>query len=245
MDKITEQRKQLIQNAVTEYVNGSSSISVCKKYGIGKKTLSKNIKESGNSIRGRAEAAALQYNVSHATQDVDGNWVKICRECKKEKSVLLFKKAPDYADGRVPVCNECRNVGRRLWDNERYANDPEYRERCIANSNKRYHSNPEPMKILHRKTKYNITTEEFLEKLNNQNHKCGACETDTPGVKGKTWCIDHDHSCCDDKKKTCGKCVRGILCHQCNFILGLAKDNKYTLLGLINYLDKYPKINPI
>lgn len=28
--------------------------------------------------------------------------------------------------------------------------------------------------------------------------------------------VDHDHKCCPRRKKTCGKCVRKILCHACN-----------------------------
>ena len=49
--------------------------------------------------------------------------------------------------------------------------------------------------------------------------------------------IDHDHTCCPTKK-TCGKCIRGLLCNNCNHLLGLAKDSKAILLAAVEYLDE-------
>jgi predicted Zn-ribbon and HTH transcriptional regulator len=49
--------------------------------------------------------------------------------------------------------------------------------------------------------------------------------------------IDHDHRCCPTIK-TCGKCVRGILCSNCNTSAGLQGDSSSNLRALADYLDK-------
>ena len=49
------------------------------------------------------------------------------------------------------------------------------------------------------------------------------------GKKEKTLFFDHDH--------TTGK-FRGWICMRCNFALGMVKDNKETLLALVEYLKK-------
>lgn len=59
--------------------------------------------------------------------------------------------------------------------------------------------------------------------------------------------VDHDHSCCPDKSLgvTCGKCVRGILCNNCNTILGVAKDDIESLEAMIAYLRSYPRLGEL
>lgn len=47
--------------------------------------------------------------------------------------------------------------------------------------------------------------------------------------------IDHDHSCC--ARKSCGACVRGLLCRACNLAAGHAQDNPDRLRSLAAYLE--------
>lgn len=83
---------------------------------------------------------------------------------------------------------------------------------------------------------YNITLEEYEEKLREQNSRCAICDIHHDDVKNKRLryfklCVDHDHNT--------GK-TRGLLCPHCNLMLGQANDNIERLQEAIEYL-KYHK----
>ena len=77
------------------------------------------------------------------------------------------------------------------------------------------------------KTKYNITYDEFINMLNEQNNKCTICDKEFKSIR--VTFIDHDH--------TNGK-VRGLLCPKCNNLLGSCLDNISILKSAILYLEK-------
>ena len=83
---------------------------------------------------------------------------------------------------------------------------------------------------LYRYKDYGITLELFNFMLEKQNGVCAICKN-----AFKRPYIDHDHKC-RPGGKSCGRCVRGILCFSCNTFLGHAKDNKETLRAAIAYL---------
>lgn len=84
--------------------------------------------------------------------------------------------------------------------------------------------------------KYNLTKERWWEIFAAQGYAClcGATEVSSRGG----WHVDHDHSCCS-KGGSCGSCVRGILCGNCNLTLGNAKDSPATLTALADYLTRW------
>ena len=78
--------------------------------------------------------------------------------------------------------------------------------------------------------RHNITKEYYDILLNKHIGKCWICK------QGNAVHIDHDHSCCSGGW-SCGSCVRGLLCSNCNTAIGLLKDNTDLLLEAIKYLN--------
>jgi hypothetical protein len=70
----------------------------------------------------------------------------------------------------------------------------------------------------HKLSRYRLTQEDFDRLLEIQGGACAMCHE--PFGKGRQICIDHDHDCCNAEKRSCGKCIRGLLCLSCNTALG-------------------------
>ena len=77
------------------------------------------------------------------------------------------------------------------------------------------------------KKNYNLSWEQYQEMLTNQCHVCKICgQPETKKNHGLS--VDHCH--------TANK-IRGLLCGNCNSILGHANDSKEVLLKCIAYLE--------
>ena len=85
---------------------------------------------------------------------------------------------------------------------------------------------------------FNLSVEKHQAMLTEQANACAICR----GHFVETPTVDHDHACCDGRK-TCGKCVRGLLCRKCNAALGDFKDNIQTLLNAVEYLRRFSNVN--
>lgn len=124
------------------------------------------------------------------------------------------------------LCPGCRNW---LPDNEFVAGTSKdglsvYCSACRANS---------------RLAKYGITQEIYDEMLHNQGGVCAICK----GPHGKRkFHVDHDHDCCPPNR-SCGKCIRGLLCSNCNTAIGLLKDDEKLLRAAITYLAHNRKVS--
>ena len=135
---------------------------------------------------------------------------KLCTKCSAWKQPGDFARSNSRVDGFEPWCRECK------------------KEDGLT-------SQQRAMK--RREARFNITHEQFLAMLEMQGNGCAICRTQEPGGHG--WCIDHDHACCDTPSKSCGKCVRAVLCTRCNSALGLVLENKETLRAMARYIDAH------
>jgi hypothetical protein len=81
------------------------------------------------------------------------------------------------------------------------------------------------------KRTYSLSTERLVDMLSKPCEVCGSSENLT---------IDHNHQCCN-ARFSCGKCVRGTLCQNCNRSIGQAKESPAILRLLAEYIDRYNK----
>ena len=101
-------------------------------------------------------------------------------------------------------------------------------EKIVERSKQWYFNNKERLIEYYLEKKYDITLEQYNELLIKQDFCCAICGKHVSKCK-KRLAVDHDHITGE---------VRGLLCMQCNIILGNANDDVEILLEAINYLNK-------
>lgn len=163
---------------------------------------------------------------------------KTCSKCQTEKSIEDFFKDRSKRGGRGSFCKLCAVVnGREYYQKnaehlnnrrkERQSLDPEkhraYFQRHYKANKDRYRNNA-------RNRRYSLTSEKIAEMLAEQDNKCAICREEFTGTPR----VDHDHNCCP--KTSCGKCVRGLLCNQCNAGIGMLKDSQDIILRAAEYV---------
>jgi hypothetical protein len=79
-----------------------------------------------------------------------------------------------------------------------------------------------------------MTRETFTRLLAEQGNACGMCHE--VFTERSVIFVDHDHRCCPEKR-SCGRCVRGLLCLRCNTGLGYV-EGMYDMARA--YLDAPP-----
>lgn len=80
---------------------------------------------------------------------------------------------------------------------------------------------------------YNLNDTTYRAILLAQNNVCAICE----GPFDSAPHVDHDHLCCPGPK-SCGRCIRGLLCKLCNHAIGLFVDDPDILYAAARYLTR-------
>lgn len=91
--------------------------------------------------------------------------------------------------------------------------------------------------------RYNLSTVSYEQMLADQNGSCAIC-LKTPEENGKRLAIDHDHTCCAGSK-SCGSCVRALLCTKCNMAIGAFNDDVNLLAAAHLYLAMWQGRKPL
>lgn len=158
---------------------------------------------------------------------------KYCNMCKELLPIDRYTATGKARPGLRSMCNECRykqNAASRARNTARMNIDPVMRATRKNSTLKRM---------------YNITLDEFCDILYTQQRgicgfpPCGRQAPDREEIlssAGRTWHVDHDHRCCSTKD-TCGKCIRGILCPNCNKLLASFWENEDNRRVAFSYLD--------
>lgn len=146
----------------------------------------------------------------------------------------------------TPEQREKRLTYARAW----YAAHPDYNKsegrRTAHREYKRRVAREKPeetrakARIVKLKSTYNLSLERFEAMRAAQGDVCAVCgQPETAVIKGAPLLlsVDHDHSCCPGKK-SCGKCIRGLLCFRCNAVMGNLNDDPALLRAMLVYLDR-------
>lgn len=146
-----------------------------------------------------------------------------CSKCGETKPDTEWYPASLASGG---YCKRCSNA---------YAVEHRRASGRVAKPSRSTEQNKEYMRLYRITKVYGLTVEEYETLLIRQGGVCAICQGISPN--GQALHIDHDHSCCGSGR-SCGKCVRGLLCANCNKALGLLRDSPTLLNKASAYLTK-------
>ncbi len=131
---------------------------------------------------------------------------------------------------RCPKCGETKALS-EFWTGNSYCN------RCDVDRVKKWRrANPTKVKNHVLTSRYGINLGRYKVMLIEQQGGCAACGYQPKD--GNCLHIDHNHACCPGDK-SCGDCIRGLLCGQCNVALGMLNDDPERIKALAAYLDQH------
>ena len=168
-----------------------------------------------------------------------------CTLCRKSKRRTAFKSDASKRNGLSSWCKKCHSDYDKQRDRKSYYSAN--RERILKYTRRYTKENREaiikrrrPYHARYRKEhreyfrwrsilkKYGLTKEQWLALFKAPGGRCAICGSRTSG-RQIPWATDHSHKTGE---------ARGILCHDCNLLIGYAYDSIKLLRKAIRYLRR-------
>ncbi len=140
---------------------------------------------------------------------------KRCSKCRAVKPLDDFYRNSSSWDGHQYLCKPCANAKDAAYH---LANRDRLNEKSKRNQRKKRAADPNYTARGHLWTMFRMRLEDYEAKFQEQGGVCAICGS-PPGKKRLA--VDHDHACCPSAR-SCGQCIRGLLCSPCNTGAGIA-----------------------
>ena len=170
----------------------------------------------------------MSRRIKHKTTET-GEDFKWCSHCKEWLSLVCYTKDTARWDG---LQSKCRKCAAEYWK-EYYATHAEEREKYrdahaeerSRQSKEYYATHAEEARKYWLKHNFDISLDQYGAMLASQGGVCAICGRPP---NGKALCVDHDHETEE---------IRGLLCDNCNLVLGHSRDNSSLLRAAADYID--------
>ena len=169
--------------------------------------------------------------------------IKRCSYCKQWLRLDEFCKARCRADGYDNKCKDCVREYLKEWHAKNPNKSREYTYKTGYGSEEK-RERDKLNRLRYRCKAFGITVEQYMDMYNKQQGRCAICGRTEEEAGGRRLAIDHDHNCCPDQCKSCGKCVRALLCSDCNIFVGFYESvDKMTKCA--EYISRFKGSNPV
>lgn len=203
----------------------------CNKCGC-EKLIDDFYKEKNGRLFSKCKKCCADYyleNKEHRKKYYHEKWLKNPRHNPQWKTTDCINEQGQHAR-KCKTCGEikqlemfdkhpsCRNGRRSVC---KICSLSKAKEKKALNREK----HKERSKLNGIKNRYGLLPEKYLAMVKEQNNKCAIC-----GDKMNIPCVDH----CHNKGH-----VRGLLCNNCNSLLGMARESVGILENAIKYLENH------
>lgn len=167
-----------------------------------------------------------------------------CEECRKARFLRYSRK-----DHSIPLeeamrtfrqCSVCKETKVLLDFFRNKGSNKGYRYICkVCSMKKDVYTEKRQLSArkCNLKRTFGLSIEAYNALLEKQKSLCAICKTHSDDFT-INFAVDHDRSCCPSDK-SCGKCIRGLLCTSCNNGIGRFKDNLDRIASAYTYLKEY------